>query len=239
MKAPATNVNVLSSKACEERLQAIGSEDVHVASLDRAPEAPAVRMRVFDDAVDGDAGSDSCGGEPAAPVGDVPEEEVAVVRDRSPSVDGDGDGGPMFYPYRILGAVLHREHRLSPKGEWLEGLRVTCPTHGQACRKFRSRHLRVAQEGFLAPVFYLGCWLQRGRAMTVAEHKGYVPTVADVRAFMMSDECPWRSSSIARCSVTCQLQAWRTDGSDSRLHKKKNMWRRHGSSQHTLLRVFY
>ena len=118
MKAPATNVNVLSSKACAERLKAIGSEALHVASLDRP--APVAVLR-----------DHSPSPEPAVPVADLPEEAAVVVRDCSPNVDGDGDAsdddGDMRIPDTILGVALQREDRCNAKGEWQEGVASDMP----------------------------------------------------------------------------------------------------------------
>ena len=153
LREPSAPVNDMSTAQCVERLKTLGSSNTEVEALAVLPPAGGVGVLAAEDAIDGyDGGAmvvEDGGGATAI------EDEVPIDRpaSRSPSVDGD-DGEDVFtWPEDVCGVKLHHEDRMTPRGDWSEGLRVTCPIHGAICRKFRSKHLRTMQDGRLAAVF--------------------------------------------------------------------------------------
>ena len=189
LRDPSAPVNDMSTAQCVERLKTLGSSNTEVEALAVLPPAREVGVLAAEDAIDGDDGEamliEDGGGATAI------EDEVPIDRpeSRSPSVDGD-DGEDLFkWPEYVCGVKLHHEDRVTPRGDWTEGLRVTCPIHGAVCRKFRSKHLRTMQDGRLAAVFYLGGWLKGSEGRTAAQHHKWNPSVADVHAFMLSEDC--------------------------------------------------
>lgn len=91
----------------------------------------------------------------------------------------------VHWPERVLGQRL-RMVRGRKGGGWSyePRLSVTCsnPAH-EGCSKSRSAAMDTSVFGHLAPVYFLGAWLQRSEEMTMAQHKRYLPDRAAVRAF--------------------------------------------------------
>ena len=124
---------------------------------------------------------------PALPLldeGVVPADEAAEE-----AIDGDGDDDDIW-PAFVLGARVVSEDRATPGGVWNEGLRVTCPTHGPGCRKFRSKHLRQEVDGRKAALYYLGAWVRGAEGRSAKEHAAFNPRVGEIHAFMASPDCP-------------------------------------------------
>ena len=92
-----------------------------------------------------------------------------------------GEGRPL----EILGQPLRRIKGRAGGGHWSYFARVSAecnnPTHHR-CSKSRSEELGKADFGMLAPVFYLGAWLNKS-ALPESEHKSYRPTDGEVLNF--------------------------------------------------------
>jgi len=92
----------------------------------------------------------------------------------------DGDAGDVVFPTHVCGVPMKREaHRPG----FDDGLRVFCPTHPE-CNRFRSLRLDADVFGQLAPVHFLGAWLQRRQSLSREGHRDYIPTRADVREYI-------------------------------------------------------
>ena len=102
------------------------------------------------------------------------------------SVDAssDGDNSLNDFPKQLQGRPLRRE-RHKEKGD--EGVRVSCPTHGARCRKFRSLAANVNKFGLDGPLYFLGAWQNGGRHMPMQEHRKWKPSVANIRAYITSN----------------------------------------------------
>ena len=108
-------------------------------------------------------------------------ERVAIVPAML-EVDDEIDGDTMNeFPTEVLGVPLKLEEHALPSGV-AQGCRVTCTTHGPACRRFRSLKKDVHLYGHHACVCFLKAWLIAGRDLSVAEHHGYTPTRAQIEA---------------------------------------------------------
>lgn len=91
------------------------------------------------------------------------------------------------WPPALLGQAL-RPVKGRKGGQWSyhSRLAVECPNPAHhKCTKSRSTALDVSDFGPLAPVYYLGAWLQRSD-MPAEEHKKHTPTRAEMRAFAAS-----------------------------------------------------
>jgi hypothetical protein len=104
--------------------------------------------------------------------------------DTEHSIDGDeGDADPPSVPKYILARKTRIEvHRRS--GD--RGMRVTCPTHGHGCRKFRSLEKDRELFGPSAAVYFLTVWLKAAGDMPFATHKDYKPSFCEIKAHIQT-----------------------------------------------------
>lgn len=87
-------------------------------------------------------------------------------------------------PRAVLGQPLRPVRgRCDMNWSYNDRVMVRCnnPAH-EGCLKTRSVELCSTQFGRMAPVFFLGAWLKRSD-MSLAEHKKYKPSIAEMRAF--------------------------------------------------------
>lgn len=93
------------------------------------------------------------------------------------------------WPHTLLGQRV-RTTKGRNGGQWNYEPRLTVaclnPSH-ECCSKSRSVTMDTAALGRLAPVYFLGAWLQRGE-MTQAEHRRYMPGWKEMKAFADSSE---------------------------------------------------
>ena len=199
LRSPREANSKLTALQCKSKLLQLNS------SLPLPVSAPKL-LPVCD--IDGDSGDDDVRRAPARkrarraeplPLADIPHiegddvplidlaREVAGTSSSESSgsthesgVSGDGEDGPdlSVYPRFINGTrIKHEQHKL--KKDW--GLRVSCPEHKGKCKRFRSLDMDTALYGIQAPVHYLATWLAGSRGKTMAEHRKWKPTRAEIR----------------------------------------------------------
>ena len=189
LKDPSAPIHELTTDQLRDLLKGVETVKRDIAELDVVPAARAAPLAPLEDeAVDGDDG----GGGGACDLPHVSEDEGQPDDDDDEPAEGiDGDAGhALAWPTHVMGAMLHDEDRVTPSGQFAAGFRIICPVHGMPCRKFRSKHLRVEQDGRWAPVYFLGAWVQGASTRSQSEHGTWTPSVADIRNFMLSPDCP-------------------------------------------------
>lgn len=158
-----------------------------------APQPAAVANKVDDDcsiAGDDDAERATASGL-AVHVGAGGQSAPAPGRD-----DDDGIvGGPTsaaappppagVFPDKILGQSLRKVQGRSGGGwNYHSLLTVHCPnTLHERCSKSKSTDLEKDVVGCMAPVFFLGAWLQRAGDLPEEAHRKYKPNNVEVRNF--------------------------------------------------------
>ena len=159
-----------AARDCQERLlqiEADGEEYKIDGALLAAPVAPAPSGGLLPVAdVDGDDGQEDAAPPPPRPIADVD----------APAVDGDGVDGGFEVPEFILGQPVSLE--VHWRGG--QGLRVQCPLH-PGCSKYRSMTMCVPALGPAAAKHFLATWLAGAHSRTPEEHRGWRPTVAEIR----------------------------------------------------------
>lgn len=149
-----------------------------------------------DSSIYGDAGVAPAGDTVVSPPALVGEAAVIDHHDAPEEVFGDEGARPapaaelrclsadVPWPSTLLGQRL-RTVKGRAGGAWSyePRLTVSCRNPGHVgCAKSRSIAMDSVTFGRLAPVYFLGAWLQRAD-MPVAEHKKYLPDRAAMRAF--------------------------------------------------------
>ena len=180
LKDPAADIAKLSGAEIAARLKSLEDQPVHIAALDVVPAlgAPAVlALDDHDEAIEGDVA--------IADVDPLPLEDAPALIEHE-----DADEGAVVWPTHVCGVKLQQENRVTAGGVYTEGFRVICPRHGAACKKYRARHLRVAQDGIFASIYFLGAWIKGAADYDAESHQPWSPAVADIHSFMLSDDCP-------------------------------------------------
>lgn len=102
-------------------------------------------------------------------------------------VGDDGGGLDIVAQLEILGQRVRRikgRHH----GGWSYHDRIhvkcKCPEHDGDCEKSRSLALDVDIFGGDAALFFLSVWLLAGASLNSDEHKAFVPSRAEMRAFV-------------------------------------------------------
>ena len=191
LKFPTVDASSWDAKACRTKLKELKGEVT--SDLPLVPHVAAVGRTSLVDADDGGLVSIADRSVPPPPARPMDEESDDSGNESSSShnskqsivlpghIDGDDDGKHIRFPKSVEGAKLKKpeQHLLGSDA----GFRVTCPTHGSSCRRFRALGRDTGVFGHMAPVYYLGTWL-RCSHLPVAEHQAYYPSVADVRAYV-------------------------------------------------------
>lgn len=189
------------AKEYKKQLLQLTGDVLELAALEAPPAASerlALPSALACPAIRGDAsGASSVVGdeEPEADPSNAPDtlapplEEGEVVGD-----DGDADlqldrrlAFAGAFPEQLLGQRLRQvQGRVGGHWNYLPRLSVTCrnPDH-RHCSKSRSTRLGTEVHGDLAPVFFLGAWLERSE-LPEEQHKKYVPNNDAISAFASS-----------------------------------------------------
>ena len=104
------------------------------------------------------------------------------------SMEGDGDGElEPYLPADIEGTPVRVEVH---QGSGDRGLRLVCPVHGGACRKFRSLRKEMHLYGAKAAQYFLGAWIMKSHALPMGEHakRHNDPTRTEVKAYIQRVE---------------------------------------------------
>lgn len=169
----------VSAKECQKRLARLEGDVLELAALDREALPPA--------------------DQPARPPHRPPAlEDVDVAGDLPPDADdrevqgqqldigvaGDDVEEVLAMPESIAGCpIIFVKGRADDSWKYHDRWKVCCPNveHGQ-CSKSRSVRLQTDIFGPRACEFFLHAWALKADSMSASEHRGYVPTVAEIRA---------------------------------------------------------
>ena len=103
------------------------------------------------------------------------------------SSEGILDGDDFVYPDSVNGHALHYDEH-APRGRRsYKRLRIECPVH-EHCFKYRGVGVAQRQHyGFREPVAFLAVWVAAAPRLTVDQHKAYVPSRAEIAAWLASN----------------------------------------------------
>ena len=182
---PTPVVHGLTAAEYIKELKGLG-EAVTVPKLRQAP-MPALRERDSDEDIDGDIGilpvppaAAPVDGPPAAPAGPpVAPPGAPLVDPEEESVDG-AEAPILVWPDQILGRPLTVEGHRHVEDI---GLRVACGKHA-GCRCFRTIRLDTERYGPMAPIYFLGAWLQGSERQGPERDRTWKPKDSHIRAYI-------------------------------------------------------
>jgi hypothetical protein len=190
----------LSSEECKRRLSLLDGNDDDVAgALQVVPGPPAAkkaRTALQDDDIVGDDLPPPLPDVSSGPLVPLPPASSASASAAASStvanddVSGSGvaasSSSSSRYPSHIFGCSISFVKSVH-RGQWSyeDRLAVTCPRHA-GCTKSRSTALDVDKFGVRAPSIFLGAWIRAATEMNVKDHKGFRPSIAQMRAFQES-----------------------------------------------------
>lgn len=181
-----------------------GGDVVELAALQQEHAPPQVRAALCDApcVADGEKSDNSAVGDDdaigfqgaALSASEPPQGTDMIVGDEDARGAGPGGGeagrlGEHAIPKTVLGQkIIRMKGRHDQAWSYEDRLSVKCsdPLHGR-CSKSRSLAMDADKFGPLAAVYYLGPWLKRSRDLGQRDHRGFVPSRADVQAFI---DCP-------------------------------------------------
>ena len=115
----------------------------------------------------------------SSPVDPIDAGGVDLPGDAGDGIDGGSDGEELSI-VQVEGVYLRPEGNSRLE----RGYRVQCPYHANCGRPWRAVSKDQHIFGPNSAKYFLGCWLKRGITMSVAEHKPFRPSRADVQEYV-------------------------------------------------------
>jgi hypothetical protein len=176
----------LAAKEYKRLALAFTGDPIALRLLDRvAPSLPALQLAnriepIYDD-VAGDDEAEVDFAEPFAPLQDVAHPEVEIA--------GEAPAAPVLIaevPREIMGQWVKRvKGRQGGGWSYHDRIAVSCSnTEHLHCNRSRSLVMDIDIFGPSAAQTFLSVWLGKADSLSEAAHKAYIPSRADVRAFL-------------------------------------------------------